>query len=305
LLNLYARDVRDVAQYKNVALIDVFKMFEDYGSQPGRSILRTASKIVGKKQGINMRYHLSLSAVIVMLLTTSASGGQDTSASGPDSERIPFLLTYPNLDNPDGEVLLDNEHVVVQRFVVPPGKWEGLHAHPGNQVYVHVVGGVWSGRAGGKPTYNDTVSKTGSVGWMERIPLSAGHESGNTGDAPIDLIWVTLKGEAPIAPEVEHKPLVYPNIPMELLLENDRVIVQRVQVEPGQWEGVHSHPGNQVFIHIKGGTWAGRMAGVQSATKTVRADGAVGWMDAIDLSEQHESGNAGDTTIDLVWVTLK
>jgi hypothetical protein len=51
-----------------------------------------------------------------------------------------------------------------------------LHAHPGNQVYVHVVGGTWSGRAGGESTYDDSVSETGSVGWMERIPLSEEHE---------------------------------------------------------------------------------------------------------------------------------
>ena len=252
-----------------------------------------------------MRYRASLTTVIILLLAACSNGTQEGAATGQDSEDIPFLLTYPNLDNPDGEVLLDNEHVVVQRYVVPPGEWEGLHAHPGNQVYVHVVGGVWSGRAGGAATYDNEMSETGAVGWMERIPLSEGHESGNTGDAPIDLIWVTLKGDGPIAPDVEHKPLVYPEIPMELLIDNDRVIVQRVQVEPGEWEGLHSHPGNQVFIHIKGGTWAARMGGVQSPTNSVRADGAVGWMEAIDLSEEHESGNVGDTTIDLVWVTLK
>jgi hypothetical protein len=92
---------------------------------------------------------------------------------------------------------------------------------------------------------------------------------------------------------------------MELLLDNERVIVQRVQVEPGQWEGLHSHPGNQVFVHIKGGTWGARAGGVQSSALSVRADGYVGWMDAIDISEEHESGNVGDTTIDLVWITLK
>jgi quercetin dioxygenase-like cupin family protein len=252
-----------------------------------------------------MRYRASLTTVIILLLAACSNGTQEGAATGQDAEDIPFLLTYPNLDNPDGEVLLDNEHVVVQRYVVPPGEWEGLHAHPGNQVYVHVVGGVWSGRAGGEATYDNERSETGGVGCMERIPLSEGHESGNTGDTPIDLIWVTLKGDGPIAPDVEHKPLVYPEIPMELLIDNDRVIVQRVQVEPGQWEGIHSHPGNQVFIHIKGGSWAARMGGVQSPTTTVRADGAVGWMEAIDLSEEHESGNVGDTTIDLVWVTLK
>jgi len=28
-------------------------------------------------------------------------------------------------------------------------------------------------------------------------------------------------------------------------------------------------------------------------------------MEAIDMSVAHESGNVGDTTIDLVWITLK
>jgi hypothetical protein len=28
-------------------------------------------------------------------------------------------------------------------------------------------------------------------------------------------------------------------------------------------------------------------------------------MDAVDLSVAHESGNTGNTTIDLIWVTLK
>lgn len=250
------------------------------------------------------RYLCSVTIIILSFNGTVASA-QDSATNAESDGHIPFLLDYPNLQDPDGDTLLENEHVIVQRFVVPPNTWEGLHAHPGNQVYVHVVGGTWSGRAGGESTYDDTLSETGSVGWMERIPLSEGHESGNTGDMPIDLIWVTLKGDGPIRPDVDTKPLVYPEIPMQLLLENDRVIVQCVQVEPGQWEGIHSHPGNQVFVHIKGGTWAGKMGGVLSPTTNTRPDGYVGWMDAIDISEQHESGNVGESTIDLVWVTLK
>jgi len=216
-----------------------------------------------------------------------------------------FLLTYPNLDNPRGEVLLENEHVVLQRLVVGPGEWEGIHSHPGNQLYVHIKGGEWSGRIGGKSEYSGTVDEDGAVGWMDAIPLSAGHDSGNTGDAPIDLIYVTLKDDSPIAPEVEHAPQIYPNIPLELLLENDRVIVQRVQVEPGQWEGIHSHPGNQVYIHIKGGTWSERRRGVKSGNSTSSETGSVGWIDAVDPGEAHDVGNTGDTTIDLVLVTLK
>ncbi|MEE2992546.1 MAG: hypothetical protein VX603_05150 [Gemmatimonadota bacterium] len=253
-----------------------------------------------------MRCSLRLSAVLMLLL-----GGCDSSEQGSTvAEQIPdpenqFLLTYPNLDNPGGEVLLENEHVVLQRFVVDPGEWEGIHAHPGNQLYVHIKGGEWSGRAGGESTYDGSIDEDGAVGWMEAIPLSEGHESGNTGDAPIDLIWVTLKGDAPIAPVVDHAPQFYPNIPLELLLENDRVIVQRVQVEPGEWEGVHSHAGNQIYIHLKGGMWSERRGGEQLPPSDFSETGSVGWYDAVDISEGHESGNTGDTTIDLVWITLK
>jgi quercetin dioxygenase-like cupin family protein len=201
--------------------------------------------------------------------------------------------------------VLTNEHVVLQRLVVPAGEWEGIHSHPGNQIFVHIKGGEWSGRLGGKSEYSGIASPDGEVGWMDAIPLSAGHDSGNTGDTPIDLIYVTLKGDAPIAPEVEHVPQAYPNIPLELLLENDRMIVQRVQLEPGQWTGVHSHPGNQVYIHIKGGILSERRGGVQSAPAPFSNAGSVGWIDAIDPGEAHEVGNTGDTTIDIVLVTIK
>ncbi len=253
-----------------------------------------------------MRCHLTLNTFLILLLSVCARGEQ----TRPESPQMPdpdsrFLLTYPNLAKPLGEILLENEHVLLQRFVIEPGEWEGIHTHPGNQLYVHVKGGEWSGRSNGEPTYPPSVSEDGSVGWMEPVPLSAGHESGNTGDTPIDLIWVTLKHDAPFNSAVAQTPQIYPDIPLELLLENDRLFVQRVQVKPGEWEGIHSHPGNQIFIHIKGGIWSESRGGVQGPSKPFSKTGKVGWMDSIDFEIGHESGNTGNTTIDLIWITLK
>ena len=253
-----------------------------------------------------MRRNLTLSAVPVLMLAIFGCEAEDSSSSAPVSEEDrPFLLNYPNLEDPDGEVVLTNEHVVLQRLVVGPGEWEGVHSHPGNQIYVHIKGGEWSGRLGGEIDYSGAISPDGEIGWMDAIPLSAEHDSGNTGDTPIDLIYVTLKGDGPIAPDIEHSPQLYPNIPLELLLENDRMIVQRVRVEPGQWTGTHGHPGNQVYIQIKGGTWSERRDGVQITSPAFVQAGSVGWLDALDISDGHDGGNTGDTPIEFVLVTIK
>ncbi|MEX0706520.1 MAG: hypothetical protein WD078_01050, partial [Woeseia sp.] len=73
---------------------------------------------------------------------------------------------------------------------------------------------------------------------------------------------------------------------------------------PGEWTGIHSHPGNQVYIHVKGGTWSTRHGKVQSEPAFMEA-GSVGWLDAVDISEGHDVGNTGDTSLDFVLVTIK
>ena len=255
-----------------------------------------------------LRHSLILNLSLILLSSACAATGSPEKASvAVTATNEQFLLTYPNLADPDGEVLLENELVVVQRFVVGPGEWEGIHSHPGNQVFVHVKGGQWSGRRGGKATSGAT-REDGAVGWMAPIPLSDGHESGNTGDNPIDLIWVTLKKNKRVTPDGTKVLLTYPNLANpngQVLIDNERVVVQRFVLRPGEWEGIHSHPGNQVYIHIKGGIWSGRRGGVQSEPSPFSETGSVGWSDAVPLSAQHESGNTGDTTIDLIWVTLK
>lgn len=242
------------------------------------------------------------SAALCLSLTCGGAAAWEIDKEDPVATNEPFLLTYPNLDDPDGEVVFSNDLVVLQRLVVPAGAWEGVHSHPGNQLYVHIKGGQWSGRLGGKLEYEDSLDPDGSVGWMDAIPLSAGHDSGNTGDEPIDLIYVTLKTDSPIAPGVEPSPQAYPQVPLQLLLENDRMIVQRARLEPGQWTGPHAHPGNQVCIQITDGTWSERSDETNSQPPEFSEAGSAGWIDASDV---HDMGNAGETTIDLVLITLK
>ncbi len=109
-------------------------------------------------------------------------------ASTPIATQQSFHQHYPNIP---GEVVFENDRVVVQRYVVQPGQWEGVHTHSGNQLYVHIKGGEWTMRYGDKK--ETSVAEDGSVGWMEKVTLSQEHESGNTGDTPIEFLWITLK----------------------------------------------------------------------------------------------------------------
>ena len=95
----------------------------------------------------------------------------------------------------------------------------------------------------------------------------------------------------------------YPNLTGEVLFENDQMVVQRFVIEPGQWEGIHSHSGKQLYVHIKGGEWTVRYGDKEEVS--VAQDGSVGWQKAVDLSEKHESGNTGTTPIELLWINLK
>jgi hypothetical protein len=236
-------------------------------------------------------------ALLLAMLTGLPDGG--IAAASTQSGSI-----YANLE---GEVLLDNPRVFVQKFIVQPGQFTGHRAHPGDQLLVFVKGGVLTSRATGR----STLWRDGRVVWHNAAD-GTDEGSTNTGTTPIEMIWVTLKpvapspAAAPTGSKPKYRYLNYPNIPGEDLLENDLVIVQRFTVNPGQWEGVHAHHPDMLYIHIKGGQWAARTKREpEHAYPTPSPDGEVGWMPTIDISEGHESGNIGKDPIDLIWVTLK
>lgn len=210
----------------------------------------------------------------------------------------------PSFAGLQGEVLLDNARVLVQKFIVEPGQSTGRHSHPADQLLVFIKGGVLKSQA----TARSTLWRDGRVVWQNGAdPADEG--STNSGAARIVMDLVTLKPVAvAAAPEggPKHHYLNYPNIPGEDLLENDQIIVQRFTIKPGQWEGVHAHCPDMLYIHIKGGQWAGKTyAQPERADSKPSQDGEVGWMPTIDINVGHQSHNIGKSPIDLIWVTLK
>lgn len=157
---------------------------------------------------------------------------------GPQAARaaVSAMQYGPLYEHLQGEVLLDNPRVLVQKFVIQPGQSTGRRTHPGDQLLVFVKGGVLTSHDG-----RSTLWRNGRVMWRDAaagVVDEADPGSTNTGTVPIEMIWVTLKPvAAPSAPPVpgslpKYRHLNYPNIPGEDLLENDLVIVQRFTVNP-------------------------------------------------------------------------
>ena len=121
---------------------------------------------------------------------------------------------------------MDNDRIVVQKFVIPPGMWEGHHTHSGNQLWVQMTDGEWTSHA--DRTKVSRV-KAGAVGWLPPADHPENDEGSiNTGSTPIELVWVTLKPHTATASEIAAMKgyrLVYPEIPGELVLENDQLVV--------------------------------------------------------------------------------
>ena len=198
------------------------------------------------------------------------------------------MNTVTAFANLRGEVQLDNARVHVQRFVIKPGQATGTHSHRDGQLLIYIRGGVLKDSTG-----RAIVWKDGRVQWFDGTSGVGGDSSvdagsTNGGSTDIEIVCVTLKPLAADARPPAHKveALAYPNIPGEDLLENDFVIVQRFLVKPGQWAARSKREPEHAYPHPS-------------------PDGKVGWMDTIDISVGHESGNIGADPIDLIWVSLR
>lgn len=246
-----------------------------------------------------MLSRIATAALVAFLYVACLPFGDRASANA--MEPLQIKSAFANLS---GHVVRENERVLVTMFTIEPGQSTGPQVHSTDSLLVFVKGGVLSSNQ----SHRATLWKDGRVMWQSIANQpTAGYT--NIDSAPIQVILVALKpfpiAISGVSNENQEYHLNYPNIPGEDILENDSVVVQRFRLNPGQWEGVHAHRGNQLWIFIKGGLWSSRTKDTQPSEPQFGPDGTVGWMPAIDISQGHESGNVGTTAREVVWITLK
>ena len=123
-------------------------------------------------------------ALFACLLMASAALGQQT---------------YPNVE---GETLLEDDRVIVQRFVLEPGEWEGIHEHPEHQLVIVLnateeVVYQFRGSERSMTRTEEELENTPSAFWRPGpVLMSDEHQSGNMGTRPLEWIAITFKSDS-------------------------------------------------------------------------------------------------------------
>ena len=107
-----------------------------------------------------------------------------------------------------------------------------------------------------------------------------------------------------------HAEQLYPNIEGDTIYEDDRVIIQSFRLEPGQWEGVHTHPRHQLVIVTNDSdkviSTFGNKEYVFINDEAVDTSPSAFWRPGpVTLEDQHNSGNLGTRTLEWIAITFK
>ncbi len=102
----------------------------------------------------------------------------------------------------------------------------------------------------------------------------------------------------------------YPNIKGDLVFEDERVIVQRFRLEPGQWEGLHTHPEHQLVIVLKDtekvvSTFGDKEYFFTNEDVDNSIPSAFWRPGPVSLEDKHNSGNLGGRTLEWIAITFK
>src|ERR1700733_1458576 len=109
-----------------------------------------------------------------LLVLLSASPRLDASPSSQGQ-----VNNEPIYANLPGTIALDNDRVVVRRFIIQPGQSTGRQTHGAHQLLVFVKGGALTLNSTGR----SSLWPDGRVVWLDRAANDAG--STNTGGRPI------------------------------------------------------------------------------------------------------------------------
>ncbi|MBM3775306.1 MAG: hypothetical protein FJW37_09100 [Acidobacteria bacterium] len=202
------------------------------------------------------------------------------------------------------QLVFENEKFRFGRVIVKAGESERLHRHPYPRVLVCLRPGVIEVRR-----KDGTIERTAYQAGDARYQANTDpHEPVNTGPTDFEGVVVELKEAKPPAPAPSHPldPVAVAGKFHRVVLENERVRVLDVGVNPGEFEPMHRHIESAMIILQGGKARFGLPDGTfQAAAFSVPPKPGEPPQVFWEGPETHSVENIGSTRIRLIRVEIK
>ncbi len=198
--------------------------------------------------------------------------------------------TVPVEKEPRHHLKFENPRTRVFDVVVTPGDETLFHTHSNDYVFVMIGDATLKAEVIGSPQV-DMLMKNGDVRYTK---ATITHRVKNVGNADFRNITIEVLG-SPAGASAQ-----LPAIPGHtLVLENDRVRVERVILEPGQSTGVHTHSLAGLGVSVSGGKIEIETGG-QKQTSELKP-GEFRWRDGAVTHSLKNVGTRRFEAVDIEW----
>ena len=204
------------------------------------------------------------------------------------AERAPV----PVDQEPYHRTVFQNQNVRIYDVLIPPGVQTLFHVHSFDSFAIVVSGGTLKGERPGRPPREFTML-TGSVAF--NTPFT--HRIENVGTTPIRMIGCEVLSSSS-SPGV---PAVLKTVPgHQLVLENDRVTIYRVSIDPDQSTGIRSRTLPWLRVSITQTTISVQVPGKSPETILTKA-GDYRWHEGATTDSIENIGSTKYEAIEIEW----
>ena len=191
---------------------------------------------------------------------------------------------------PRHHLKFENSYTRVFDVTLPPGDVTLFHTHSNDYVFVSIGDADLKGQVMGADPV-PLILKSGEIRFTE-APIT--HRVENRGAAPFRTIAIEIlrPSGAQVSPE---------KIPGHtILLDNDRVRVEQLVLEPGQSTGLHKHTMPGLGVSVSGGKVVIESPGQTPQTVELKA-GDFRWRDGATTHSIKNIGKSRFEAIDVEW----
>ncbi|MCI0487027.1 MAG: hypothetical protein L0229_10545 [Blastocatellia bacterium] len=191
---------------------------------------------------------------------------------------------------PRHHLKFENRYTRVFDVTLPPGDVTLFHTHSKDYVFVSIGDADLKGQVMGADPV-PLILKSGEVRFTE-APIT--HRVENTGAAPFHTIAIEILRPSGVEASLEKIP------GHTVVLDNERIRVERLILEPGQSTGLHKHTMPGLGVAVSGGKVVIESVGQKPQTLELKA-GDFRWRDGATAHSIKNIGKSRFEAVDVEW----